>query len=380
MRLYFTIILLFSSFQLFSEETTKQLTTFISELKENYNTKLNDAFIDINLEKGNNKIMIQGFVSDSTIFQDLSNFINSHKITNTDMTGLFVSDLEYSGVINVSVADLHTKPSFSSSVSTQELLGTKVKILAKQDSWFLIQCPNKYFGWISEKQIIEEKHLSNWENYSKIIFTSSYGVCYALPQINQLYIVSDLVKNNVLSIIEEEKEFYKVCYPDKRIGYVKKSDTMLLSAIDNTTISINEVMNSVFEMNGLPYIWGGLSTKGMDCSGLVSAAFRSNGYFTYRDASQQALVGENVSITPNYENLNYGDLLFFGKSENQIRHVGFYVGNKRFIHASGFVRTSSLDPTQPEYDELNTKELVLVKRYISDNKTNGIFKINYTNY
>lgn len=225
---------------------------------------------------------------------------------------------------------MRTAPGFTKSMATQELMGTVVSVLYKQNGWSLIQCPNKYYGWISDRQIIDinEDDLKRWEQEKKIIYTAAYGTCYSKPTANNDEIVSDLVANNILLVLNTEKEFYKVKYPDNRVGYVAIGDARIIESDMHAKTDLTKIMNSVLSMKGLPYIWGGLSTKGMDCSGLVSAAFRNNGYYTYRDASQQALVGKEVAITDDYGNLEYGDLMFFGENSDKIRHVGFYLGDK----------------------------------------------------
>ena len=365
-----TILLFFHSINTSAQVTrVKDLEDKIESLKSEFDTKLNKALINLNIETIDNSTFLNGYVSDSIIYKKLREYISTNNLE-INIENLIVVPINNasSAIVNVSVADIHIDPGFTKSMATQELLGTVVKVLYTKNGWSLIQCPNKYFGWISNRQIVEinKDKLNEWENKQKITYTASYGSCYDKPEINELTIVSDLVTNNILCLLGKENGFYKVEYPDDRIGYVELTNAQLLEDSNNTNIDIAEIMNSVLKMKGLPYIWGGLSTKGVDCSGLVCAAFRDNGYYTYRDASQQALVGEEVKITDDCKNMEYGDLMFFGENKNQIRHVGFYLGNKKFIHASGFVRISSLDKSDIDFDELNTAEFVLARRYINN--------------
>lgn len=285
------------------------------------------------------------------------------------------------GVINVSVADTRTRSSYAAEMATQLLLGQPVKVL-ERDGWWKIEGIEGYVSWIPSSSFVRmtKEEFNAWTAAPKIVFTDFYGFCYELPD-EKLHTVSDLVYGNMLRLEGEEGNFYQVAYPDGRRGFVLKNQAKTFEEwIAGQQLSEAAVLEAAFRMKGIPYTWGGTSVKGLDCSGFTKSVFFEFGVILQRDASQQAKTGEPVDITNGYDMLCPGDLLFFGKAATadkpaRVRHVAFYIGNKEFIHASGFIKVNSLDPTQPHYDELNTKELLSARRIIGYVDTEGIQSI-----
>jgi cell wall-associated NlpC family hydrolase len=152
--------------------------------------------------------------------------------------------------------------------------------------------------------------------------------------------------------------------PDGRIGFIGKENVELISKGLDTKEHEDLIISNALSMKGVPYLWGGNSSKGNDCSGFTQTVFKTAGIQLPRDARQQAQIGKLVKI----ENLEKGDLLFFGSGE-RVTHVAISMGGTDFIHQGskleGKVDIHSLDPESPIYNSYRKKTLLFAKRIIA---------------
>jgi len=275
-------------------------------------------------------------------------------------------------ISNISVANLRSNPKHGAELATQATLGTPVKVLKKEGDWYYIQTPDKYLAWVDAGSIVlfTENELKNWESNSKIIYTKTYGHAYLGPDKEE--IVSDLVAGNVLEALKYVDKFYIVRFPDGRQAYVDHEESEIykdwLTGLDSSS---DVLVATSKRFMGVPYLWGGTSTKGMDCSGFTKTIFFLNGIIIPRDASQQVHAGKPIDDSGNFDSLKAGDLLFFGtKATDSIKekvvHVGMWIGNNEFIHSSDMVRVSSVDKASKNYDGYNVNRYLRTKRILKE--------------
>ena len=258
------------------------------------------------------------------------------------------------GLVNLSVICMRSRPSYMSGLDTQTLLGAPVRLLEK-DSWWHIQSADGYLGWTHYTSIVPltPREMEDWIKAKKIIVTtlSTYG--YSRPD-TKSPIISDLIAGNRLKLLGKKKKFYEVEYPDGRIAYLPVKDGMEENQWLHTRHpDASHLIQTAYTMNGFPYLWGGTSAKGMDCSGFVKTCAFLNGLILARDASQMAYTGKQRSST-DFHTFQPGDLLFFGRPASNgkkasVSHVALYIGKGRFIHSLGYVHVGSLDPEDKEY-------------------------------
>lgn len=288
------------------------------------------------------------------------------------------------GVVRVSVSNIRSQAFHSAELTTQATTGTPVRVLSQKDGWYMVQTPDSYIGWVDRDgiQLMDANELKEWNARPKIISNVPHGLILKADDVRSAP-VSDFVSGSIFALIGDSvnKDFWIVSLPDKRIGYVEKKLVLKLEEfIDKTKfISASEIINTAFRFIGTPYLWGGTSSKGMDCSGFTKTVFFLNGMIIQRDASQQLNSGDAVHLDKTFSSLKPGDLLFFGTLRNdgseRISHVAIYIGSGRFIHAAGDVKIESLLEGAPDYNEYRASTLMHARRYLgSENKT-GIINL-----
>ncbi|MEA4983324.1 MAG: NlpC/P60 family protein [Paludibacter sp.] len=284
------------------------------------------------------------------------------------------------GIINISVANLYSKPAYASETTTQLLLGAPIQALQHEGNWYKVKTTEGYIAWIPGNVFVKLDSAAYAEyvrTEKKIIFTDDYGFAYELPDTQQQR-ASDLVFGSILKWEEDISHFYKVSFPDGRKAFVLKNQTENFDNwLSTRQMNIENVVKTALSLKGIPYMWGGTSVRALDCSGFTKTVFQKQGVILLRDASEQATTGIPVDISKGYDDLQTGDLMFFGRKATKnrkegIRHVAIYLGNKQFIQAVGYIRISSLDPESPVYDEKNTRGFIRATRIIGAEGTNGI--------
>lgn len=263
------------------------------------------------------------------------------------------------GVVNISVCNQRATPEYSAEMVSQALLGTPVHILRTGGdyNWPEVQTPDGYKGWVHKDAIrymdFEEYHA--WNAAPKVVVTSLFALIRKKPS-EKAETLSDAVAGCRLKYLGKSRRFFIVGFPDGRVGYISCKDAQEESDWrEDLDQSPEAILASARSMLGFPYLWAGMSSKGTDCSGFVRAVLFMHDIIIPRDAGPQARVGQRIT---HKENLQPGDLVFFGRwKENGtpgVSHVGFYLGEGRFIHSLGLVKIGSFRPEDPYYDAYNT--------------------------
>jgi gamma-D-glutamyl-L-lysine dipeptidyl-peptidase len=289
------------------------------------------------------------------------------------------------GIVSVSVANMRAKNAHSGEMVTQALLGMPVRLLKREKGWWRIQTPDDYLGWTKDMIArMDGQELEQWARRPKVMVTEAVGFLRQSKD-PRSPVVSDFVAGDLFVLEAEEGDYFRVMYPDGRTAYLprrsgEKFDAWLKKAKD-TPENIQATAQRFF---GVPYLWGGTSVKGMDCSGFVRTVYFLNGTLLPRDASQQWMIGEKVDTSGGLSALKTGDLVFFKDTDSagtslRIDHVGIYLDRGRFIHTPSSqafgVRLNSLLPGDPVYDAYYPSALAGVRRIAGASSSTGVRRL-----
>jgi hypothetical protein len=259
--------------------------------------------------------------------------------------------------------------------------------LKEENGWYLVQTPDDYLGWLDKGgfTLLNSDEQTKWGKYEKVIILAEFARVYAessLSIADSTEVVSDLVYGNILidkGLSENDDQMRKVELPDGRQGFViRRSCTKYWNWRDNVTATGEDIVATARRFMGVPYLWGGTSTKGFDCSGFTKTVYLGHGLQLERDASLQVHTGLKIETdTSTWKNLLPGDLLFFGREatsekKERISHVAIWMGDGKVIHAAELVKIESLIRGEKNFAENRVKTFIRAKRMIGVGLENGI--------
>lgn len=280
------------------------------------------------------------------------------------------------GLSCLSVANARELPEHKAEMGTQVLMGDVVRVWKQSTNaafpWFLVQSPDGYVAWMEGGAIIRctRERVDAWNRGPLLLVTASEDRILEQPRADSQP-VSDVVMCDRVKQTGEEGDWYRVELPDGRSGYLPRcAATNFATWKQSRRATPESIEGAARSFLGRPYLWGGNSTKGLDCSGFTQQVFFLNGIDLLRNASAQARQGVAVPLDADLSGVRKGDLLFFGRrarpgEPERVTHAGIYLGDKLFIHSSQRVRISSLDPQSPIRDEFRIRSLLRARRILS---------------
>lgn len=246
------------------------------------------------------------------------------------------------GICQLSIVSLRFEASDKSELVSQVLYGEVFKVIELRKKWSKIRLAfDSYEGWIDNKQFV----FITKEEYDDIAKSKP------------------ILSTDLVEFVEDNsKQLYPIL-----IGSSLNGLSLLNHSHDGNTTSVispkSELIKTAFLYLNAPYLWGGKTPFGIDCSGFTQMVYKLNGHKLLRDASLQATQGDALSFI---EESEPGDLAFFDNAEGNIVHVGIIMEDNYIIHAHGKVRIDRLDHSGIYNTEKNshTHKLRVIKKII----------------
>jgi hypothetical protein len=251
------------------------------------------------------------------------------------------------GICNLAIIPLRAEPNDRSEIVSQVLFGEYFEVVEELKQWRKIRLQfDNYEGWVDSKQ-----------------FQTISELAYRTLSDEAIVLNGDLIDyisapNNTLLPIPLGASLSFLNHSEINVDGFEFDGTKATGVKDK-----NQLITTAFLYLNAPYLWGGKTPFGIDCSGFTQMVYKLNGYHLSRDASQQATQGEALSFI---EESEPGDLAFFDNEEGNIIHVGIIMENNYIIHASGKVRVDRLDHLgifNPETQK-HTHKLRVIKKII----------------
>lgn len=360
-----------------SADETGKINQQLNTLKESLAPDKRTDIWDIHAEKSNGAIIIKGETTALGLRSEISSIQSSDRIIDS-ISYLPDTSQVYHGLASLSAINIRKEPDHAAEMVSQSIMGTPLLILKLDNPWMLVKTPDGYIGWAEKYSVAGKatKEIENWKKSRRLVYKTPAGWIYS--DAARSGIVSDIVEGSIIVEAGRDKDMIRIEMPDGRTGYIGNKEVEPFDEFIKEEHYNTDIVTQAELLLGIPYLWGGSSSKGVDCSGLVQTAYFMNGLILQRDASMQAKHGIQIDISSDIKNLQPGDLLFFGKPE-RITHVAIYKGNGEYIHSSGRVMINSLLAESGNFNSYRKNSLVKAMRIMGTND-NGIIRIRDHNW
>jgi gamma-D-glutamyl-L-lysine dipeptidyl-peptidase len=232
------------------------------------------------------------------------------------------------------VANVHAEPQEMSEVASQIIYATPLELIESNSSgWSKVRLPDQYVGWVFGKNILKSKQDTPYpfgKNVAQV--KTLFGHVYRLADVTPYPPLMTLTFGARIEIVAEPTEqnsrWIQIRLLNGSLAWIQRGDV----TTNPQPLTLEEVLTLSKQFLGLPYTWGGNSSYGADCSGFIKMLFKQMEIELPHNAHMQAHLPDITYLT--VEELEPGDLIFFGKTEQRVTHVGLYLGNHEFIHAT----------------------------------------------
>ena len=233
-------------------------------------------------------------------------------------------------LVRAAVAPVYGDPALPAPQISQAVLGTRLDLLARVAAWCQVRLEDGYLGWVHHGylQMGDEEWAYAWERGTRGEPAVSLGA-ELIDEAGRIFARLPWGAR----IVRFSQEQYEL--PDGRRGAIGNGEVVAVDRIaDWFPPRGDSVTRTARRWIGVPYLWGGVTTGGVDCSGLVQAVFWLHGIALPRDSDQQSHMGHQIEPGDSFADLVPGDLLFFSETSARVSHVAISLGGPHIVHSA----------------------------------------------
>jgi hypothetical protein len=234
-----------------------------------------------------------------------------------------VSRFPTAGRVRAALAPLYAEPDVSAQQISQLVLGSPLVVLERRDAWLHVECDDEYRGWVHAGYVLTETNGASADDAVAVslgaeLHDRAGNLLIRLPWGARVHRAGDgyRLPDGRTGALGAGELVHAECLP---VAFPRRAEAVCLTA---------------FRWLGAPYLWGGTTPGGADCSGYVQALFRIHGVVLPRDSRLQWREGRAVDVDAEFRSLEPGDLLFFAEETAGISHVALSLGGGSMIHAA----------------------------------------------
>ncbi len=324
-----------------ASETAGKLKKLIGSIQEGIDSRFER--VDLLVRRRGDRIRVSGLTTSQVAAHQIGTFLTAHKEIDIDLRFELAGGEGEDRILaepSAPVIHFRQNPSSASQLLTQAIPGEILEVLSQRGDWVMLKGEDGYLGWVSRSGLHFPCNDPRTTSHSSVRVTALYAPLREAPE-ERAPILHRAPFDALLPLLTSRSEWLAVKLPSGGEGWISARETLLEESRPRY-FEPDDLISTLHRMIGIPYLWGGCTPLGFDCSGLVQRLFRHHKIMLPRDSDLQARAVEPLSRN---RNSSPGDLLFFG--ENRVDHVAISLGGRDFIHASGSVKVESLDSDSP---------------------------------